>query len=50
MKNPNKTEFNKNQISSWTLAKFKDWWKLHRFDGDAKEWYYKITGKAKKAE
>ena len=49
MKNPDKTQFNKKQIYGWTLTEFKQWWKLHGFDGDAKEWFYKITGK-KKAE
>lgn len=50
MKNPNKTEFNKDQISSWTLSRFTKWWKDHDFDGDASTWYYKITGKKKPKE
>ena len=50
MKNPEKTQFAKEVISEWTLAKFKKWWKLIGFEGDAEEWYYTITGKKKKAE
>lgn len=51
MKDPKKTDFNKKVISEWTESDFVKWWKLHKFDGDAKEWFKKITGKvAKKPE
>ena len=48
MRNPKMTSFNKDQISGWSLSKFEKWWKLHDYDGNAKEWYYTITGKVKK--
>ena len=48
MKNPKKTDFNIKVISRWSESDFVKWWKLHNFDGDAKEWYGKLVPKAKK--